>query len=170
MDDEEENKKKAIIEVNNEQAALIHEAVTAAVKPLQREITSLREEVKGLKKTSEKPNMAVMDEETRKEIKGMMVSATSGIDSYRFSIYGLFGISVILACTIIFNSYRLSETEKNMDWKYDVVTGILSGDQHYWWNGENYEASRKAPEAKRLQESLEKYQKINEQLKKQSAN
>ena len=149
-----------------EQAAAIRAAVTdavaAAVVPLQREITSLKGEVKELKKVAEKPNTAVMDEGTRKEIRGMMANVAAGIDSYRSSIYALFGIAIILGGAILWNSYKLKDTAENMDWKYDVVTGILSGDRHYWWNGENYEASRDKPEAKRLQEAINTYQKITD--------
>lgn len=100
----------------------------------------------------------------------MMANAAAGIDSYRFSIYALFGIAIILGGAILWNSYKLKDTAENMDWKYDVVTGILSGDRHYWWDGENYQASRKAPEAKRLQDALDHYQKISEQMKKQAGN
>ena len=150
--------------------AAVTDAVAAAVAPLQREITSLKGEVKELKKVAEKPNTAVMDEGTRKEIRGMMANAAAGIDSYRFSIYALFGIAIILSGAILWNTYKLKDTAESMDWKYDVVTGILSGDRHYWWDGENYQASRKAPEAKRLQDALDHYQKISEQMKKQAGN
>ena len=174
MDDEEKAKNEALEAERKaqakEQAELIRAAVAVAVSPLQRELTSLRGEVREIKKATEKPNTAVMDEGTRKEIRGMMANAAAGIDSYRFSIYALFGIVVILAGAILWNSYKLNETAENMDWKYDVVTGILSSDRHYWWDGENYQASRKAPEAKRLQDALDHYQKISEQMKKQAGN
>lgn len=149
-----------------EQETAIRLVVTAAIAPLQREISSLKAEIQDLKGVAEKPSTAVMDEGTRKEIQGMMASAAAGIESYRFSIYALCGIAVILAGAILWNSHRLNEFAENMDWKYDVVTGILSGDRHYWWDGENYEASRKAPEAKRLQEAIDRFQKITEQMRK----
>lgn len=170
--DEKFDKEKETAQKEQAEAirAAVTNAVAAAVAPLQREITSLRGEVKELKKVAEKPNTAVMDEGTRKEIRGMMANAAAGIDSYRFSIYALFGIAIILGGAILWNSYKLKDTAENMDWKYDVVTGILSGDRHYWWDGENYQASRKAPEAKRLQDALDHYQKISEQMKKQAGN
>lgn len=172
LDDEEKAKKEALEaekkEQAKEQAEVIRAAVAAAVLPLQREVTSLRGEVREFKKAAEKPNMAVMDEGTRTEIRGIMATAADGINSNKFSIYILFGITAILAAAIIWNSYKLNKTIENMDWKYDVVTGILSGDRHYWWDGENFEASRKAPEAKRLQDALDHYRKINEQIKKQA--
>jgi hypothetical protein len=167
--DEEEKAKKEEFEANKkEQAEVIRAAVAAAIVPLQREIISLKGEVKELKKVTEKQHTAVIDDSTRREIRGMMASAAEGINSYRLPVYALFGITIIFAGSILWNSHRLNDFAENMDWKYDVVTGVLSGDRHYWWNGENYEASRKAPEAKRLQEALDHYQKINEQLKKQA--
>ena len=101
-------------------------------------------------------------------MRGIMENAVIGIDFVKFSVYALFGIAIILGGAILWNSHKLNETAENMDWKYDVVTGILSGDRHYWWDGENYQASRKAPEAKRLQDALDHYQKISEQMKKQA--
>lgn len=172
LDDEEKAKNEALEAERKaqakEQAELIRAAVAAAVSPLQRELTSLRGEVREIKKAAEKPNTAVMDEGTRKEIRAMMASAAGGIDSYKYSIYALLGMVVILAGAILWNTHKMNDISESMDWKYDVVTGILSGDRHYWWDGENYQASRKAPEAKRLQDALDHYQKISEQMKKQA--
>ena len=137
----------------------------AVIEPLQREINSLRGEVRELKKVAESQKTAIIDDGTRREIRGMMESAAVGIDSYKPVIYVLFAIVIILAGSILWNTHKISEITENMDWKYDVVTGVLSSDRAYWWDGENYIASRKAPEAKRLQEAIEKYNKINTQMK-----
>jgi len=152
-------------------------AVVAAIAPLQNEIITLKKELINLKKETidlkkavESPSRMVVDDETREEMKYMIESAAAGIDSYKYPVYVLFGMTILLAVSVSFNLYKLNETAEYMDWKYDAVTGILSGDRHYWWNGENYEASRLAPEAKRLQEALDSYKKINAQMKKQSEN
>lgn len=171
--DEEEKVKKEALEAEQKaqakkQAEAIRAAVAAAVSPLQRELNHLRVEVRELKIAAEKPNRTILDDATRKEMRGIMENAVIGIDFVKFSVYALFGIAIILGGAILWNSHKLNETAENMDWKYDVVTGILSGDRHYWWDGENYQASRKAPEAKRLQDALDHYQKISEQMKKQA--
>jgi hypothetical protein len=173
LDDDEEIKQK-------KQAAAIRAAVTtavtAAVVPLQRELAKVSQTVTELKTelkiASEKPNTAtaVMDEETKKEMRSIATSAAAGIDSYKHAIYTLFGIAAILTVAILLNTYKLNNFIENIDWKYDAVTGILSGDRAYWWNGENYEASRKAPEAKQLQDAVDNYKKISEQMKKQAGN
>lgn len=154
---------------NEEQLAAIGVAVTAAIKPLQREIASLQREFRELKK-AETPTVAVIDDNTRNEILDMMTSAAAGINSYKLPVNALFFIAILLVVSVFWNSHRLNVTAENMDWKYDVVTGILSGDRRYWWDGDNYEASRNAPESKRLQEALDHYQKITEQMKKQTVN
>lgn len=127
----------------------------------------MKRDIRLLKEVVERPNTATatIDEGTRNEIRNMMTNAAEGIESYKYAIYALFGMVVILALAILCNLYKLNETAENMAWKYDVVTGILSDDRHYWWDGENYEASRKAPETKRLKDALDQYQKIIRQQK-----
>ena len=168
LDDEEKAKNEAMEAERKAQAEIIQAAFVAAIAPLQREIASLKGEVKELKKNAEKPSKAIIDNETKSEIKGMVKLAAAGVDSYKYPVYVLFGVSILLMLAVSWNSYKLNATAENMDWKYDVVTGILSGDRAYWWDGENYQASRKAPEAKRLQEALDQYQKVTEQMKKQA--
>ena len=155
----------------------VNAAVVAAIAPLQNEIITLKKELINLKKETidlkkaiESPSRMVVDDETKKEIKDMIESGAAGIDSYKYPVYVLFGMAILLAVSVILNFHKLKETAEYMDWKYDAVTGILSGDHHYWWNGENYEASWLAPEAKRLQEALDSYKKINAQMKKQLGN
>ncbi len=160
---------------NIDHAELIRAAIAAAIAPLQKEIANLRGEVKELKQVADKPKAAaavtaVIDEATKNEIKNMMENAAKGIDSYKYPVYALFIIAAILAVAILWNNYKLKDTAENMDWRYDAVTGILSGDRHYWWDGENFQNSRTAPEAKRLQEALDHYQKKAEQIKKQAGN
>lgn len=171
FDKEKESAQKAIETEKREQTEAIRAAVTAAIEPLQREITSLKKEVREL--VTEKPNVATeiqynLDDRTKKEISELTASVAAGLESYKMPIHSLFCIVVLLAGSLFWMSHKLNETAESMDWKYDVVTGILSGDREYWWNGENYEASRKAPEAKRLQEALDNYKKISEQMKKQA--
>ena len=160
MDENKEKEQAAI-------CAAVTEAVTAAVVPLQKEIANLKGELGELKKNAEKPSKAIIDDETKNEIRGMVKLAAEGVDSYKYPVYALFGFVALLMAAVTWNTYQLRTTTENMDWKYDVVTGVLSGDRHYWWDGQNYEASRKAPEAKRLQTAVEQYQKITEQMKKQ---
>lgn len=171
LDEQEEKNKKEILEVEKKEqakaiSAAVNVAVAAAISPLQKEIVDLKGELRELKKTAEKPNMAVLDDATRKDLRSIMINAAKGIDSYKVPVYALFGFVFLLAGTILWNSYRLNELSEDTNSKYDVVTGILSGDRSYWWDGENFIASRKAPEAKRLQEAVEHYNKI-EQMKKQ---
>ncbi|MBP9483435.1 MAG: hypothetical protein KBF19_01485 [Negativicutes bacterium] len=158
-----------------EQTELIQAAVSAAISPLFTEITFLKKEIKNLKEETfslkgvvDSPNYMKIDDETKTEIKKNLADAASGVDSYKIPIYALFVMVIILGVSIVWNSHRLNEIAENMDWKYDSVTSILSGDRHYWWDGENYQTSRNAPETKRLKEALDRYQKINEQMKKQS--
>ena len=148
-------------------SAAVTTAVVAAIAPIQQEITTLKKDIRQLKDVVERQNTATatIDEGTRNEIRNMMTSAAEGIESYKYAIYALFAMVVMLAVAILCNSYKLNETAVDMAWKYDVVTGILSDDRHYWWDGENYEASRNAPEAKRLKNALDKYQKITKQQK-----
>jgi len=178
MDEKFEKEKEG---AQKEQAAEIKVAVTtavvAAIAPLQNEIITLKKEIRNLKeetinlkKVVESPSRMVVDDESKEEMKYMIESAAAGIDSYKYPVYALFGMAILLAVSVIFNLHKLNETVEYMDWKYDAVTGILSGDRHYWWNGENYEASRLAPETKRLQEVLDSYKKINAQMKKQPGN
>ena len=164
FEEEKENVKKGqAIEIS----AAVTTALVAAIAPLKQEITTLKRDIRQLKEVVERTNTttATIDEGTRNEIRNMMRSAAEGIESYKYAIYALFGMVLILAAAILCNSYKLNETAANMAWKYDVVTGILSDDRHYWWDGENYEASRKAPETKRLKDALDKYQKITKQQK-----
>lgn len=150
--------------VQQEQSEAIGAAVTAAVEPLQREISSLKVEVRKLKEVTEKPSTAiataVIDDKTRDEIRGMMASAAAGIDSYKIPVCSLFAIMIVFAGLMLWFSHRLNNVSNDTNWRIDVITGILSGDRHYWWDGENYEASRKAPETKRLENALEYYKKI----------
>ena len=178
MDEKFEQEKEG---AQKEQAAEIKVAVTtavvAAIAPLQSEIITLKKELINLKKetidlkkTVESSSRIVVADETKREMRDLIECAAAGIDSYKYPVYLLFGMTILLAVSVSFNLYKLNETAEYMDWKYDAVTGILSGDRHYWWNGENYEASRLAPEAKRLQEVLDSYKKINAQMKKQPGN
>ena len=147
--------------------AAITEAVIAATGPLQKEIASLKGELREIKQSAEGQRTAVIDDDTKGEIREMVRQTAEGVNSYKYPVYALFGVSMLLMLAVSWNSYKLNATAENMDWKYDVVTGVLSGDRYYWWDGQNYEASRKAPEAKRLQAAVEQYQKVTEQMKKQ---
>ena len=155
-------------QVQQEQAEASKTAVTAAIGPLQREITSLKGELRELKKAAERSKTAVIDDNTRREIRGILSGVDQGFKSYNIMLYLLIGTMVFFGVFSIWTNYNIRETNKELNWKYDVVTSILSGDRHYWWDGENYEASRVAPEAKRLQGALDHYQKISEQMKKQA--
>ena len=110
----------------------------------------------------------MIDDSTKSEIRGMMAGVDKGFKSYNFVIYLLIGTMVFFCLFSIWNMYSVKKMNEELEWKYDVITGILSGERQYWWNGENYEASRKAPEAKRLQEAVEIYHKASEQMKKQA--
>lgn len=147
--------------------AAVAEAMIAATGPLQKEIASLKGELREIKQSAEGQRTAVIDDDTKGEIREMVRQTAEGVNSYKYPVYALFGVSMLLMLAVSWNSYKLNVTAENMDWKYDVVTGVLSGDRYYWWDGQNYEASRKAPEAKRLQAAVEQYQKITEQMKKQ---
>lgn len=170
MDEKFDQKKE---NAQKEQIAAINTAVTIAVataiakanEPLQGEINSLKDEIKDLKKIVVRPTKTVIDDDTITEIKGIITSAAAGIDSYRYPIYILFGGLVLLTIFTAWTSHKIDETTYRTEWRYDIITGILSGDRNYWWDGENYQASQKAPEAKRLKEAVERYQKISEQMK-----
>ena len=157
------------LEKEKEQALeAISTVVAAAIGPLQREITSLKGEVTQLKKIAETSKQVVIDDSTKNEIRGMMAGVDKGFKSYNFVIYLLIGTMVFFCLFSVWNMYSVKKMNEELEWKYDVITGILSGERQYWWNDENYEASRVAPEAKRLQGALDHYQKISEQMKKQA--
>ena len=155
-------------QAQKKQLEAISTAVAVAIGPLQREITSLKGEVTQLKKIAETSKQVVIDDSTKSEIRGMMAGVDKGFKSYNFVIYLLIGTMVFFCLFSIWNMYSVKKMNEELEWKYDVITGILSGERQYWWNGENYEASRKAPEAKRLQEAVEIYHKASEQMKKQA--
>jgi len=166
FDPKKENaQKEQIAAINTAVTTAVAKAIVKANEPLHREINNLKDEIKDLKKISVRPTKTVIDDDTRTEIKGIITSAAAGIDSYRYPIYMLFGGLVILTIFTAWTSHKIDETTYRTEWRYDIITGILSGDRNYWWDGENYQASQKAPEAKRLKEAVERYQKISEQMK-----
>ena len=133
------------------------------INQLRNELRDLKNEIITIKHEVNKPT--VIDEETKRELKDIMLLGAKGINSYKPAIYGLYAIVIILAVAILLNAYKLNEVAENMDWKYDVVTSILSNDRHYWFDGENYQVSRNAPETKRLEEAQKRYNEISNEIK-----
>lgn len=148
----------------------VRQAITAAVSPLQEEIKQLRQEVSDLRKNSSKGNTAQiqydLDDKTTKKLHGLVAEAGLAIDSYRLPLYGLMTAVVILGLSLGWMQYKINNVTEDLNYKYDVVTGVLSSDYHYWWDGENFNASRDKPEAKRLEEAVKNWQKVNESMRK----
>lgn len=59
----------------------------------------------------------------------------------------------------MYSSYNHNKAIDQVSTDYDYMTSILSGDRHYWFDGENYQLSRQAPETKRLEEAARNYAK-----------
>lgn len=115
------------------QTDAIRAAVAAAVEPLQRDIIGLKREISELKKINAVDIQYELDDKTRIELQRFTAAATQGVNSYRIPVYTLFVIVIVLAFTVVWNSYQMNAVARNMDWRYDVVTSVLSGDRHYWW-------------------------------------
>ena len=63
--------------------------------------------------------------------------------------------------------YQMRQEVKATNEKYELITAILSGDSHYWFNGENYVIGRESPTGEYFQKVYEDYQKNKEQQQQQ---
>lgn len=82
-------------------------------------------------------------------------------------VYIVFAVFVVVGLFCFYNMYQMRQEVKATNEKYDLITSILSGDSHYWFNGENYVIGRESPTGEYFQKVYEDYQKNKEQQQQQ---
>ena len=128
------------------------------------------------KQTIESRDRQFLEDVTRQmqNISDELESKTEGLlivnKNHNRLIYIIFGFSVVMSLFFFYSAYEMREQVKATNEKYDLITSILSGDSHYWFNGENYTIGRESPTGEYFQKVYNDYQEKKQQQQQQKQN
>lgn len=110
--------------------------------------------------------MQDISEELRRNVAGLK---TVDNDHHRIFYFVSFAfVFVVLFC--FYNMYQMRKEVEATNEKYELITSILSGDSHYWFNGENYTIGRESPTGEYFQKVYNDYQEKKQQQQQQKQN
>ena len=128
------------------------------------------------KQTIESRDRQLLEDVTRQmqNISDELESKTEGLrivnKNHHTVIYTVFGVAVVIALSCFYMMYEMRQEVKATNEKYDLITSILSGDSHYWFNGENYTIGRESPTGEYFQKVYNDYQEKKQQQQQQKQN
>ena len=168
----DENKK------SNEEAKKSYEEMKGAYEALRQDVRCLTAAVDkvaapSFKQTIESRDRQLLEDVTRQmqNISDELESKTEGLrivnKNHNRLIYIIFGFSVVMSLFFFYSAYEMREQVKATNEKYDLITSILSGDSHYWFNGENYVIGRESPTGEYFQKVYNDYQEKKQQQQQQ---
>lgn len=141
---------------SNEEAKQSYEEMKGVYEALRQDVNRLTAAVDkvaapSFKRTIESRDRDLLEDVTRqmRDISEELERSTAGLNIVNREnnrlVYIVFAVFVVVGLFCFYNMYQMRQEVKATNEKYDLITSILSGDSHYWFNGENYTIGRESP-------------------------
>ena len=164
---------------SNEEAKQSYEEMKGVYEALRQDVNRLTAAVDkvaapSFKRTIESRDRDLLEDVTRqmRDISEELERSTAGLNIVNRENNRLVYIAVFVVVGLFcfYNMYQMRQEVKATNEKYDLITSILSGDSHYWFNGENYIIGRESPTGEYFQKVYNDYQEKKQQQQQQKQN
>lgn len=166
---------------SNEEAKQSYEEMKGVYEALRQDVNRLTAAVDkvaapSFKRTIESRDRDLLEDVTRqmRDISEELERSTAGLNIVNREnnrlVYIVFAVLVVVGLFCFYNMYQMRQEVKATNEKYDLITSILSGDSHYWFNGENYTIGRESPTGEYFQKVYNDYQEKKQQQQQQKQN
>ncbi len=105
-----------------------------------------------------------------KESRRTVVGLNNVDKSQKTIFYSVLIVTVSLVAFCFYNMYGMREQVNSTNEKYERITAILSGDAHYWFDGENFNVAKESPTGEYLKKVNEEFREKQQQQKQQKQN
>lgn len=159
---------------SNEEVRQGYEDMREAYEALRQDVNRLTAAVDKVAAPSFKRTIESRDRELLEDISDQLERSTAGLNivnrDHNRLVYIVFAVFVVVGLFCFYNMYQMRQEVKATNEKYDLITSILSGDSHYWFNGENYTIGRESPTGEYFQKVYNDYQEKKQQQQQQKQN
>lgn len=166
---------------SNEEAKQSYEGMKEAYEALRQDVNRLTAVVDkvaapSFKRTIESRDRQLLEDVTRqmqdfiKESRRTVVGLNNVDKSQKTIFYSVLIVTVSLVAFCFYNMYGMREQVNSTNEKYERITAILSGDAHYWFDGENFNVAKESPTGEHLKKVNEEFREKQQQQKQQKQN